>query len=629
MNYKLIYDIEPLNIYKLNYTKCTNPIKINLVKKLLEKNLTINKITNFIKYYKDGEIFYILLNMINFPLLIEWYYETNILKYYWSDSIIYNLIKSNRNKLKISYFNNGPLKDHLINLNNQFNLNFNYTDTLLKKKYEYIMNIIETKLCLYAELPYKFNFGEDFVSLLGSNNYKDYLNSDLTITIYSENDIKFKNKTLLKQKIPYYYLKIDNIIFKIFMYKYDFNFIMAFKENSLITTEKEIYSNAEFYQNMNFKEKEDIHSYKDIEIYEIKLKNIVNPSDQNINSCYICKKFYDKSVYIENYENLCIECGIESHSNLNLRADLNGLVFLITGGRVKIGYGTALKLLRNGATIIVTTRYPNFAMSNYQSEPDYNEWKDKLTIMECDFTKLKEIYSLVDILSEYKINGIINNACQTIRQSKQYYQTVGEIETNLKENIIHNNLQIKMYKSNRCILKDTVYNQLVLNMNLNSIKTVFRDIRDNLKESSWDQKIDEISHEEIVEATLINQVVPTLLINKLKPRLVSPKFIINVTSLEGIFNSKSKTDKHIHTNMCKAAMNMMIRSLAEDPDKDLHVYAINPGYVSGVLPQNDKYQVPLEDGASRICYPIIRHMKGETLGKEYTLMSNYKPIENW
>ena len=160
-------------------------------------------------------------------------------------------------------------------------------------------------------------------------------------------------------------------------------------------------------------------------------------------------------------------------------------------------------------------------------------------------------------------------------------------------------------------------------------KTIFKDIniknniKNSLKESSWNKKIEEITQEEIVEATLINQIVPTLLINKLKPNLIKPKFIINITSLEGMF-SNTKTDKHLHTNMCKAAMNMMIRTLNEDSDKDLYVYAINPGYVSGVLPQNHKYAVPLEDGASRITYPIIKHMIGETLGKEYVLMSNYK-----
>ena len=180
-------------------------------------------------------------------------------------------------------------------------------------------------------------------------------------------------------------------------------------------------------------------TYETCEMYEIKLKNISEPSGKNIHSCnccYICRKYYNPNVYIENYSNLCIECGFDSYSNLNLQADLKNLTFVVTGGRVKIGYATALKLLRNNATVIVTTRYPNFAMSNYQSEPDYIEWKDRLTIMECDFTKLKEIYSLVDVLSEYKINGIINNACQTIKQSKQYYRTDAKIRKNRKFQVL-------------------------------------------------------------------------------------------------------------------------------------------------------------------------------------------------
>jgi hypothetical protein len=301
----------------------------------------------------------------------------------------------------------------------------------------------------------------------------------------------------------------------------------------------------DFNQNLTIKD-------NPIELYSIKLQSYKIKED--ISTCYICKKYYNDSIYIENYENLCVECGIENFNKVNIKADLNGLTFLIT-------------------------------------------------------------------VKGYKINGIINNACHTIKQSKDYYDAVNLIETELKANIIQNN-SIQLYKEDRSILMNTIYNNSI--QLYNTGKTIFKDIKDNLKESSWTQKIEEISQEEIVEATLINQVVPTLLINKLKPNLIKPKFIINVTSLEGMFNHV-KTDKHLHTNMCKAAMNMMIRTLNEDSDKDLYVYAINPGYVSGVLPQNHKYQVPLEDGASRITYPIIKHMNGETLGKEYLLMSNYKP----
>lgn len=322
MDYKLIYDIEPLNIYKLNYTKCTNPTKINLVKKLLDKNPSINKINNFIKYHKDGEIFYILLNMIKFSLLIEWYYETNILKYYWSDIIIYNLINSNQVQMKIEYLNKKPLKEYLIKLNNQFNLNFNFTDRTINKKYDLIINLITKKLNFLLDLPNRINFGEDFVRLIGT--VKNEFNSVLTVSVYFEHDIKFKNKTKLKQKGDYYFLNVENITFKIFMYKYNFDYIMAFKENALFTVEKEIYSNAEFYQNMNQNMNQNEINGSELETYEtyeIKLKNISEPCGKNIHSlncCYICKKFYNPNVYIENYENLCIDCGFESHSNLNL-----------------------------------------------------------------------------------------------------------------------------------------------------------------------------------------------------------------------------------------------------------------------------------------------------------------------
>ncbi len=624
MSLKLIYDIEPLNVYSLKYEKCTNPNKIILVKKFLDKfseNNNINKINNFIKYNNDGEILYILLNMISFPLLIRWYYETNILKYYWSNELINNIINSNKKNLKIHYLNNEfhLIKMNLIKLNNQYNLNFNFTDKILKKRYQIIIDFIKEKLDDIIQLEQlNVNFGSDFVRLIGSNDFDSLINSEFSISLYFADDIKFKQKVKLNLNIPYYTIKKDNVLFKFYMYTYDFSQLISFREDALFNSDKEIYCNSYFYQNMDFNQNLTIKD-NPIELYSIKLQSYKIKED--ISTCYICKKYYNDSIYIENYENLCVECGIENFYNLNLRADLNGLTFLVTGGRVKIGYVTALKLLRNGASVIATTRYPNFAMSNYQSESDYDKWKEKLIIMECDFTKLKEIYSLLDILKEYKINGIINNACQTIKQSKDYYDTVNLIETELKANIIQNN-SIQLYKSDRTILMNTIYNNSI--QLYNTGKTIFKDIKDNLKESSWTQKIEEVTQEEIVEATLINQVVPTLLINKLKPNLIKPKFIINVTSLEGMFNHV-KTDKHLHTNMCKAAMNMMIRTLNEDSDKDLYVYAINPGYVSGVLPQNHKYQVPLEDGASRITYPIIKHMNGETLGKEYLLMSNYKP----
>ena len=402
-----------------------------------------------------------------------------------------------------------------------------------------------------------------------------------------------------------------------------------------INSDKKILSNAKFYQQLEklyipFEKQDNLKSLKSY-ILKIKQNNMI--SDSNIPKCYICKKYYNSKIHIESYEFLCIECANENYINKNLKVNLSNNTFLVTGGRVKLGYAIALKLLRFGANVIITTRYPNFAMHNYQSETDYDIWKDRLNIIECDFTKLNQIYSMLDLLQEYNFNGIINNAFQTIKASDSYYEKVKEIETNLKENIISNNNQITnvgenqimLYNSNQYILNNTLYNTQMIKYNNIKINK-FKDIQDKIHDNSWNKKIDELNPEEIVECTLINQIVPTLIMNKLKHRLIGTKFIINVTSFEGSFNY-GKTDKHIHTNMCKTAMNMMIRTLHEDPDKNLHVYSINPGYVSGICPQKDKFPISLEDGATRVLYPIIKYYLNEPLDKDIILMNNYKKYD--
>ena len=154
----------------------------------------------------------------------------------------------------------------------------------------------------------------------------------------------------------------------------------------------------------------------------------------------------------------------------------------------------------------------------------------------------------------------------------------------------------------------------------------FNDIQDIQHPNSWDQSIDQIDPKEIVECIALNQLVPTLIINKIKSKLVGlHKFIIHVGSLEGQFES-TKSDKHIHTNMCKSALNMLIRSLEEDPDSNLHVHTINPGYVTGVKikPLEHEFPLSIEDGAARITWPIFQIAKGIKLDKTWTKIGNYE-----
>jgi NAD(P)-dependent dehydrogenase (short-subunit alcohol dehydrogenase family) len=645
---QIISNLEPLDVYKINSHLTRSYEDIMLVYKVLER-ANPNKLTQFIKNNNRPDIFVLILNLIKYPILTKWVYELNIMRYYWNDLIIRDIVTLNKFMLKINYLNKNYEEgfEHLVKLNNQFNTNYNYINKIINKRYEIIksimLDLLNTKI---SNINYdEIIFGSDFVELIGNNNYKSELANKLIITIYyknSTNAIHFNTESELNYKFPYYYLECENITFKIYEFTTNISDIILYGYESaiFINSNKEILSNAEFYQNLNnnkFYNKTDNkvnYTTNNIKLYSIKLKENKGITDKDIPKCYICKKYYNNNIFIEGYEFLCIECANENYLNKHLKVNLTGNTFLITGGRVKLGYASSLKLLRFGASVVITTRYPNFAMSNYQSEKDYNEWKDRLNIIHCDFTKLNEIYSMLDFLQNYTFNGIINNACQTIKASKQYYDTVAEIETKLKQNIFTNNNfisyrennQLALINHNNIILNNTIYNNQIEqyreNLNINS----FKDIQDIQHDSSWDKKIDEISPEEIVECTLINQIVPTLIINKLKNKLSGIKFIINVTSFEGSFNY-SKTDKHPHTNMCKTAMNMLIRTLHEDPDKNLHVYAINPGYVSGVCPQKDKYPINLEDGATRILFPIIKYHLNEPIDKNIIAMNNYKKCE--
>ena len=47
----------------------------------------------------------------------------------------------------------------------------------------------------------------------------------------------------------------------------------------------------------------------------------------------------------------------------------------MTGGRVKIGFEVGLKLLRAGATLVVTSRFPRDTAHRYAQPPDALTWQ--------------------------------------------------------------------------------------------------------------------------------------------------------------------------------------------------------------------------------------------------------------
>lgn len=318
-------------------------------------------------------------------------------------------------------------------------------------------------------------------------------------------------------------------------------------------------------------------------------------------TCYVCKKSYPLDLYYKNYWSMCMDCGLFNHTKMIETADLSKVKALVTGCRHKIGLATCLKLLRCGATVVGTSRFPNLAKINYQTEPDYQVWQGRLEILECDFVKLIDVDRVIQYVKTHPgFNCFINNACQTVRGSDYYIQTLKALET----------------QSTGLIGFES--NTLAIQKELNE----FKDITDvNLHQvSSWNKSLEAIDPREILEVTLINQIVPTLLFQQLKPLLQEPRFMIEVTAVEGQFYI-GKTNKHPHTNACKAAMNMLIHTLSQEPDQS--VYAIDPGYVSGVNPLTDKYPLQPIDGASRIIDPLVQFYKGTALPRDHVHLKNY------
>ena len=90
-------------------------------------------------------------------------------------------------------------------------------------------------------------------------------------------------------------------------------------------------------------------------------------------ACYCCKAPFSELHHF--YAALCPACASLNFQKRTQTADLRGRGALVTGARVKIGFRVALKLLRAGATVVATSRFPADAAARYASEPDAEQWR--------------------------------------------------------------------------------------------------------------------------------------------------------------------------------------------------------------------------------------------------------------
>src|SRR3954465_6689213 len=137
--------------------------------------------------------------------------------------------------------------------------------------------------------------------------------------------------------------------------------------------------------------------------------------------CYICKQPFSRLHHF--YDQLCPACAEFNFAKRAELADLSGRVALLTGGRVKIGYQAGIKLLRSGAQVIVTTRFPRDSAARYAREPDFAEWSDRLEIFGLDLrhTPSVEAFCQQLLATRPRLDFIINNACQTVRRPPDFY----------------------------------------------------------------------------------------------------------------------------------------------------------------------------------------------------------------
>ena len=340
--------------------------------------------------------------------------------------------------------------------------------------------------------------------------------------------------------------------------------------------------------------------------------------------CLICKR-----KNIEHY-GICPECEEMNALHRAVSADLSGYTALVTGGRINIGYHTCLRLLRNGAEVIAVTRFPYDAMKRYSSEPDFNEFSDRLHICGFDLKRADRMDMLISYVKEMFPNGLdilINNAAQTIRKAPSYYAELAAGEERLRLEFC-SELPARILTSG----EDT-YELLpaICDNDLSFYETP--------EHNSWVAKSEEISAAELLEVQLINVTAPFLLTAQLKGHMAKSahpnRFIINVSSMEGRFNHKIKLARHVHTNMAKASLNMMTHSLAgEFAAERIYMYSVDPGWISNQFPseydvsKNFKPYLSFDDGAARICAPIYEHLNDEKKPKDIgALYKDYKIME--
>jgi NAD(P)-dependent dehydrogenase (short-subunit alcohol dehydrogenase family) len=377
-------------------------------------------------------------------------------------------------------------------------------------------------------------------------------------------------------------------------------------------------------------------------------------------ACYVCKAEYRRLHPF--YDSMCPECAALNYEKRFQSADLAGRVAVVTGARVKIGYHAALKLLRAGATVVATTRFPHDAARRYAAEPDFAEWGDRLRVHGLDLRHSPSVEIFCSQIGRElgRLDLLVNNACQTVRRPAGFYEHLLEFEERPLEDLPQE-LQPLLRAHDDCVRRLAAASAVTHeaagesgglvawrgggvglglrhSARLSQVRFDFdeearrEDLFPNgaldadLQQldlravNSWRLTLGEVRTPEMIEVQLVNAVAPFILCSRLKPLMLRTasrdKHIVNVSAMEGIFSRGTKTDRHPHTNMAKAALNMLTLTSARDYVRDgIHMNAVDTGWITDEDPfvhasrKRDElgFQPPLDviDGAARVLDPFV------------------------